>query len=142
MAYSTEEDILKRIKKSEYDKLVAVSAGDNLSTDDIRDEAIATADSMIDSYLQNRISDLPLDTPPKSIVQASCDIAIYNLHSRIQYIDIPEWVNVRYNACIQWLKDISKGLANIEAAAITTDTETGGIDYGNEREAVFNSDAF
>lgn len=143
MAYSTEEEILKRIKKSEYDKLVAVSSGDGLTADEISDEAIATADSIIDSYLQNRISDLPIDTPPRSIVQASCDIAIYNLHSRIQYVDIPEWVNARYLAVMQWLKDIAKGLANIDTSTLTSDeTESGGVTYETERTSVFGSNTF
>lgn len=143
MAYSTEEDILKRIKLSEYNKLVAVEEDDEITSNDILTEAIATADSIIDSYLQGRIEDLPLDDPPKSIVQCSCDIVIYNLHSRIQYIDIPEWINQRYLACMKWLSDISKGLANIDTSTLTeSETESGGVSYGNDRDTVFGSGTF
>lgn len=143
MAYSTTSDILKRIRKPDYDKLTLVYAGDGLTSEGIKDEAIATADSIIDSYLQKRIADLPLDAPPKSIVQASCDIAIYNLHSRIQYIDIPEWVSVRYNAAISWLRDISRGVAEIETGGLAeAETESGGVDYENERDSLFTSSTF
>lgn len=141
MAYSIKADFWKRIKKSEYDKLVAISSGDALTTDDILNEAIATADSVINSYLQNVISTLPIGTPPKSIVQASVDIAIYNLHSRIQYIDIPEWITVRYNIVIKWLQDLSKGMASLESSALDGETSTGGVTYETDRN-IFGSDTF
>ncbi len=143
MAYATETDIIKRISKAEYNKMVTVSYGDGLSPADIRDEALDTASSIIDSYLQGRIAELPIDTPPRSIVQACCDITIYNLHSRIQYIDIPDWINSRYQACMQWLKDVSKGLANIDNSTLTDDEEeSGSVTYGSDRCSVMGSDTF
>lgn len=141
MSYSTEADLLKRIKKIEYDKLVAPSTGDGLTAGNIRDEAIASADSLIDSYLQNRISSLPLDEPPKAIVQCSCDIVIYNLHCRIQYQDIPEWVQTRYNYCIKYLQDIAKGLVSLSSESIADETYSEGISYETER-SIFNSSTF
>lgn len=142
MAYSAESDFLKRIKKSELDKLTAVSAGDGLTAAGILSESISTADSMIDSYLSSQISTLPLDTVPKIITQASVDIAIYHLHSRIQYIDIPEWVKTRYDTTIAWLKDVARGVAAIESLDTTEETIVTGIDYGSDRLSVFNSDTF
>lgn len=124
MAYSTETDFLKRISKEVYDELVAPVTGDDLTSDEIRDEAIATADETIDSYISSAVDTVPLDEPTKVITQCSVDIAIFNLHSRIQYDRIPDWVKDRYDACIAWLKDIATGKANL------------GLSKGEEEERV------
>lgn len=113
MAYSTETDFLKRLAKPDYDELVAPKDGDELEAEDILDEAISTADAIIDSYIMNVVDTVPLDEPSKMITQCSVDIAIFNLHSRIQYDRIPEWVKDRYDAAIAWLKDVSSGKANL-----------------------------
>lgn len=113
MAYSAEADFLKRISKEVYDELVAPVTGDTLTAAQIRDEAIATADDTINSYISSAVDTVPLDEPTKMIVQCSVDISIFNLHSRIQYDRIPEWVKDRYDACISWLKDVQSGKANL-----------------------------
>lgn len=113
MAYSTEEDFLKRISKLDFDELVRPVTGDSLTADDILDEAIGTADEIIDSYIMSVVSSVPLDEATKMITQCSVDIAIFNLHSRVQYDRIPDWVKDRYDACISWLKDIQSGKANL-----------------------------
>ena len=80
---------------------------------DFLTEAFATADSFINGYLKRIISELPLETPPESIKQCSYNITIYNLHDRIQYMDIPKWVQTKYDATIKFLKDVSAGNADI-----------------------------
>ncbi len=111
--YSTEADFLKRISKTDYDELVRPVTGDTLTAAQIRDEAIGTADEVIDSYIMSVVDTVPLDEPTKMITQCSVDIAIFNLHSRIQYDRIPEWVKDRYDACMAWLKDVASGKANL-----------------------------
>mgnify|MGYP000950012380 CR=1 FL=1 len=111
--YSTEADFLKRISKQDYDELVRPVDGDTLTAAEIRDEAIETADEVINSYIMSAVATVPLDTPGKMITQCSVDIAIFNLHSRIQYERIPEWVKDRYDACIAWLRDVQSGKANL-----------------------------
>ena len=111
--YSTEADFLKRISKEDYDELVRPRTGDNLTAANIRDEAIETADEVINSYIMSAVSTVPLDEPTKMITQCSVDIAIFNLHSRVQYDRIPEWVKDRYDACMSWLKDVQSGKANL-----------------------------
>lgn len=59
MAYSTQEDILKRIRKRELDKLIESLDGEPDSAD-ILTEAISTADSIIDGYLKSVVKALPL----------------------------------------------------------------------------------
>lgn len=111
--YSTEADFLKRIAKEDYDELTRPRTGDSLTAAQIRDEAIETADEVIDSYIMSVVDTVPLDTPTKMITQCSVDIAIFNLHSRVQYDRIPEWVKDRYDACLAWLKDVQSGKANL-----------------------------
>jgi phage gp36-like protein len=113
MPYSTETDFLKRISKEVYDELIAPVTGDGLTSVDIRDEAIATADETIDSYISSAVDTVPLDEPTMMITQCSVDISIFNLHSRTQYDRIPDWVKDRYDACIAWLKDVASGKANL-----------------------------
>lgn len=52
----------------------------------------------------------------KKGVRFAANIAIYILHSRIQYHDVPEFWKERYENSIAYLKDVSRGLANIEAS--------------------------
>lgn len=111
--YSTEADFLKRISKTDYDELVRPVTGDTLTAAEIRDEAIETADEVINGYIMSVVDTVPLDEPTKMITQCSVDIAIFNLHSRIQYDRIPEWVKDRYDACMAWLKDVASGKANL-----------------------------
>jgi phage gp36-like protein len=137
MAYSTEPDFLKRISKEDYDELVKPVTGDTLAAADIRDEAIETADDMINSYLLNVVTAVPLDEPPKVITQCSVDIAIFNLHSRIQYDRIPEWVKDRYDACISWLKDIASGKANLGLSETEEEERVDRTSYGSA-EVIMN----
>ena len=111
--YSTQDDILKRIRKRELDKLTESSEGEPDSAD-ILTEAVSTADSIIDGYLKSVVKTLPLTEVPEAITDCSANIAIYILHSRIQYHDVPEFWKERYDNSIAYLKDVSRGLANIE----------------------------
>ena len=114
MAYCTEEDILKAIKKREYDKLVAPDTEEGSPTsEDILTAAIQEADEMIDSYLRSTKVTLPFETVPKLVTGCSVDIAVFILHKRIQYADIPEFWKDAYDTRIAWLKDISAGRANL-----------------------------
>lgn len=119
--YSTEADFLKRIAKEDYDELVRPRTGDSLTAAQIRDEAVETADEVIDSYIMSVVDTVPLDTPTKMITQCSVDIAIFNLHSRVQFDRIPEWVKDRYDACLAWLKDVQSGKANLGLAEDATE---------------------
>lgn len=137
--YCTETDILKVIKKAEYDKLTASDSGVTTAAQ-IRDEAIADADSLINGYLKNAVKVLPLADVPKSIKQCSVDIAIFNLHARIQYDEIPDFWKDRYDARIAFLKDISKGIAGLDQTVVSDDEESN-IDV-NQNTNVFDRSTF
>ena len=111
--YTDKAFFLTRIKLEELDKLTEENE-DNLNS------AISAADSLIDSYAMNATT-VPLDPVPEIIKQLSYDIAIFYLHDRIQFNDIPERVKDKYDAALNWLKDLAAGKANlpgIEADAI------------------------
>lgn len=121
MAYSDKSYFLQKITSDELNKLTA-------NDDKNLINAINAADSLIDSYLRNQTSNLPLDPVPDIISQLSYDIAIFYLHDRIQYIDVPDRVRDKYDAAINYLKDVSSGkvLINIVIDKQKSNFESGG----------------
>ena len=87
-------------------------------------EKIKASDSMIDSYLRSKITALPLTDPPDSIKQISYDITIYNLHDRVQFNDIPDWVKDKYIAAIDYLNKIASGKVTLIPEISQTNVET------------------
>lgn len=128
MAYTDEEFFLTKINKTELDKLTG-GEEENLIA------AIAFADSMIDSYLTGVVKTLPLETVPDVIKQFSYDIAIFSMHDRIQYTDIPDWVKNKYDSAVFFLKDVARGQANIPG--LTSEQKDESISYA-VNENVFN----
>ncbi|MBS1513874.1 MAG: DUF1320 domain-containing protein [Bacteroidetes bacterium] len=114
MAYTNKNYFLLKIKSDELERLT-----DN--SDDVLNSAIASADSLIDTYLNSVFESVPIQvqsgTVPAIIQQCSYDIAIFYLHDRIQYSEIPQWVKDKYNAAVDFLTKIAKG-------TITLDVET------------------
>lgn len=68
---------------------------------------------MVDSYLRSKIKQLPLESPPESIKSTTYSITLWHLHDRIQPNKIPEWVLDKYDAAINYLKDIANGKATL-----------------------------
>lgn len=101
------------------------------------DSAINAADSLIDSYVGN-VTAVPIVSPPEIIRQLSYDIAVFYLHDRIQYGDIPERIKDKYDAAVNFLKDIAAGRANLGVPAEAVET---GI-YSESNPNVFNRSAF
>lgn len=125
MAYSAKADFQKRFTDA---KLIALTRGTGAINETNLNEAIATADSIIDSYLMSVCSTLPLNDPPAYIKNYSVIIAVKELQKSIQYKDIPEFVMKEYDAAIAHLKDIAKGNANI-AIDETTETRVDKIEF-------------
>ena len=111
MAYSVKADFQKRYSDA---KLINLTRGSGSINDSNLEEAIKTADSIIDSYLSSVCSTLPLATFPEFIKDYSVTIAFKSLHKGIQLKDIPSFVMEEYKSAIKHLEDISKGIANIK----------------------------
>ena len=111
MAYTNKDYFLLKIKTEELERL---TDGD----DAILNSAIQSADSLIDTYLNNVLSNPPIfdveGSGPAIIKQCSYDIAIFYLHDRIQYSEIPQWVKEKYNAAIDFLTKVAKGIISLD----------------------------
>jgi phage gp36-like protein len=125
MAYTDKAYFLTKIKDTELDKLLL--DGSDVPQDDYLVEAIKSADSVIDGYLRNAVDTVPLVTVPDMIKQYSYFIALYFLHDRIQYNEIPQRVKDNYDLSINYLKDVAAGKASLEG--IEEDEQDEFIDY-------------
>lgn len=121
MAYSDKTYFLTKIKESELYNLCKDSSGTPQMT--YLDGAIATADEFIDSYLAKRIKTLPLNPVPQMVKQCSYFVAMYYLHERIQYQDIPQRIKDNYDVAVNWLKAVADG--GVTLPIEETDVDTG-----------------
>lgn len=141
--YSTKEDFLKRMSETDLNTLtgkppetVPPAEPPEEPVEDINlAEAISSADSVIDGYLAAICSTLPLTTIPKIITQLSVDIAVYNLHSRVQIRDIPEFVTKKYDNALKMLSKFATG--EIVLKITTPDEEYGKARFGADPRRVF-----
>lgn len=138
MAYTDKTYFLTKIKEGELNLLLKDDAGD--VQDDYLTEAVLSADSMIDGYLRDVVTEVPLATPPAIIKQYSYFIALYFLHDRIQYNEIPQRVKDNYDAAINFMKDLAAGRATLEGIEDEED-EDAHIDY-DVNENIFTRNTF
>jgi phage gp36-like protein len=102
------------MKQSELDNLLKDDSG--IETEGALEGAIASADSLIDGYLKKVLTAVPISPVPESIKQTSYFIALYYLHDRIQYTDIPQRVKDNYDAALNFLKDVAGGKVDLGGA--------------------------
>ena len=121
---------LTKINESEIFKLT----GNDKSNLDI---AILAAESLVNSYYAN-VTTVPMAAPPEIVKQISYDIAVFYLHDRIQYSDIPERVKDKYDAAVNFLKDVASGKANSGIPAEAAETSI----YSESNPNVFNRSTF
>lgn len=136
--YSDKTYFLAKIKESELKKLTDVTEAGQINEDNLN-SAIEAADSLINIYCPELEDVSPADIP-KAVRQWSYDIAVYYLHDRIQYIDIPERVKDKYDAAVNSLKDIASGKAHLPLPETDENSEGGGVDFA-VNENVFNRSA-
>lgn len=137
MAYSDKTYFLTKIKETELNLLIKDDAG--TVQDDYLTEAIESADNMIDGYLRSAVKTVPITPVPKIIQQYSYFIALYFLHDRIQYNDIPQRVKDNYDTAINFLKDVAAGKAALEG--VEEEEIDNFIDY-DVNPNVFNRQTF
>ena len=123
--YSDKAYFLTKIKQTELDKLTGAVDANLIS-------AIEAADDTIDSYLRTKVNTLPLASPSETIRQCSYAIAIYGLHDRPQFNSIPDWVRMKYEDAMNYLKDVASGrvtlTVNLPAEQKESSLEVGGKD--------------
>ena len=109
MAYCVLDDLKKQVPETVLIQLTDDADTGSIDTDHT-DQAIADADAKIDSYCGKRYS-VPFSPVPDILKKTSVDIAIYNLYSRRK--GAPDHIEKRFNAAIQFLRDVSKGQATL-----------------------------
>lgn len=108
MSYCTYDDLVNAFGQEEILQLTDRDRNGR-QDDDVMEEAQAFAESLVDGYLRERYS-VPLLIPPKNLVGIVCDIVRYRLYNK----DPTELVVIRYEAAIQWLKDVARGLVRLD----------------------------
>ncbi|WP_449243957.1 gp436 family protein [Desulfobacca acetoxidans] len=111
MAYCTQEDIEKLIPEQELAELTTESGSDIDA--DVVTEAIAKADTGIDSYLGVRYL-VPFSLAPAVIRFLSVDLAIYHLYTRRSIA--PGIRRTRYEDALKFLQELADGTAVIPGA--------------------------
>ncbi|KKL24308.1 hypothetical protein LCGC14_2416610 [marine sediment metagenome] len=122
MPYSTLDDIKKLLPE---DTLITLTDDEGLGQVDTArvDEAIAQADSEIDSYCGGRYS-VPVSPAPAILKKLSVDIAIYTLYSRIVQ-EMPEIRTERYKTALKQLDGIARGTISLGVAAAPDPADQG-----------------
>ena len=116
MAYCTQSDIEKLISTAELAELTSESGGTPDAA--VVAEAIAKADAEIDAYSGMRYQVL-FDPVPAMVQSLSTDMAIYHLVSRRQLGKPAQEVRrKKYEDALDFLKNVSKGLAALGATAV------------------------
>jgi len=130
--YSDKNYFLTKIKEEELNNLTETN-------DSNLNDAIGAADSLINGYLKKVVKTLPLNPVPEIIKLTSYQLALYYLHDRIQYSDIPERVKLNYDNAISFLIDVASGKANVHV--VQDDNLNAQIEFDTD-ENVFTRNSF
>lgn len=121
MAYCTLADLIKKIPESALISLSNDIPGQTEVDAAIIAEAIATADTEIDSYV-GLVQSVPMDPIPPLLTDLSAKMAIWNLHLR-KYFKSEIWQDT-YKTCQRILLRIAEGkleLTNLNSTDDSTD---------------------
>ena len=111
MSYITYADLVLAFGEDEILQLTDRDR-DGASDPLVIEDAIAFADSHIDSYLREKY-EVPLALLPANLKGMACDFARYRL-----YQDQPtELVQNRYDVGCFYLKDVARGLVNLDTGS-------------------------
>lgn len=126
MPYSTLAGIEKVLSSKEIARLTDDTSGQVVDVQIVED-AISSADELIDGYLRSRYA-LPLMTTPKLITNISVDLAIYFLHQRRFRTNMPESIESQYKNQLKLLEQIQKGFLHLGIEQKSTLTnQSGGV---------------
>lgn len=113
MPYCTTDDIQSAVEEQKLAQWTDDEAGTEVDEDRVT-EAIEDADGLVDSYCSARY-EVPFSPVPKVIRRASIAIAVKYLASRRSFT-LNEDQQRAYDETVSWLRDVSRGLANITDA--------------------------
>lgn len=136
--YATLDDMETRYGASELLRLGVVDGERPESLEDLRviarvSGAIATASSVIDSFLAKRYT-TPIAAPPPSIVEAACVLARHSLASS-GATSPSEDVETAKAQTLSWLGKIAQGIVTIEGLASISKGSSARV---SDRPAIYN----
>lgn len=111
MPYCTLEDIKKAIPE---ENLIQTTDDEGFGVVNVErvDEAINSADQLIDGYLRGRYT-LPLNPIPGLIKKLSIDLAIFYVYSRRFELEMPQTMTDRFKNAVKILEQIQKGVIKL-----------------------------
>jgi len=116
MTYGTQQDLIDRFGETELIQLTdKVNRPATTIDTTMVSKCLSDAEDLIDSYV-GKLYALPIASPPDILTRVTCEIARYYLHGRRTEKDDP--VTRDYLGAIAWLKDVAKGLVQLEADGI------------------------
>lgn len=134
MAYSAIDDIKNKIGSALYDKLTEKSDNADVEPEVKANQAITDADAIINSYIRNVTTTIPIDPVPDLIKQFSRDLAICELYkNQPQYIP-DQWRDEKQDI-IRNLRDISNGAASLDTGP-SDDTKISKVSYGSNNNKI------
>lgn len=123
MAYLTQQDLVDRFGSAELIQLTDRTNRPATTVDvSVVARAIADASELADSYL-TKLYQLPLAPVPAVLTRNCCDIARYFLWGKAAEVGGP--IERAYGQAVSWLKDVSKGLVELQVAGQSA-AESGG----------------
>lgn len=124
MTYCTQQDLIDRFGQKELVQLTDRTNVPPTTIDaDVVTQALEDADAFIDSYIGKRYT-LPLAIVPPVLSKIGADIARYNLHADRADKDHP--ITMVYKTAEAWLKDVARGLVQLDDGAGEKPAQSGG----------------
>ncbi len=138
MTYALRQDLVDRFGELE---LIQLTDRENVPPEEVDDtvvnRALGDADGLIDSYLGKQYA-LPLSVVPPVLTKVAADIARYFLHG--EAADKDSAVARNHAAAIAWLKDVAKGLVQIDDGGDVPAQAGGGAIKANPSTRIFRRD--
>lgn len=139
MTYAVKQDLIDRFGEKELRELTDRTNRPPTTIDDtVIGRALADATALIDGYIAKKYS-LPLVTVPDILVKVAADIARYFLHGKAADKDSP--VTTAYNQAVAWLKDVAKGLVELDDGGEIPEPAGGGAIKTSAPDRVFTRDS-
>lgn len=139
MSYITKQGLIDRFGATELIQLTDRTNRPPTTIDDVVvNRAIGDAVAEIDSYLA-KVYALPIAVVPAVLEKKAADIARYYLHGKHADKDSP--VTITYRDAIAWLRDVSRGLVEIDTGGEKPAQAGGGSVKASAPNRVFTRDS-
>ena len=116
MTYATVANMIERFGELE---MIRLSMPDDRTAETVNgakiEVGLADAGALIDDYLRKRYQ-VPVATPPESLVRATCVLARYDL-AQGEHTEPTEQMRLARKEVIGWLEALASGAVQIDAPA-------------------------